>query len=513
MTTTKVKSWWIMGVVALVLLGTVLAAAMYPGQAHAAGGPIFLSGDDADDGGHCQGTACGGLYPTALNSVVTNSTSGGTGIVAIGANSGNALNAFNSWNAVANGGPGAPVTHCNTTGAGNCIQTVNFANFEAIYIASSSGHTSGGLTQTQLDDLNTRQASIVNFVNTLGGGLMSLTEANMASQYGWLPLALSTANVNHFGPDIFPTPAMAPLSPVTSAQLNHGCCYHTVFTGPAGFSGLNVLAFHDHNGNKVYDGQGSTDEALILGGAKVTIQGNISLAPPNATNDTGTDHTVTATAEDGDPLVPAVGVLVTFTVSGVNNLGNAGGTCAPVTCLTDGSGQVSFTYTDTGGPGNDSIVAEFTDAAGGTQTSNTVGKTWEDPPDIDVSLDVHPTSCPNPVNSKGKGVVPAAILGTSSFDVTDIDLATILLEGVAPLRSSLEDVATPYTGGLSSPPDRNECTTDGPDGFTDLTLKFNKSELLGALGNPAKGSVIEVEIVALTLSGIPIFGSDVIWIR
>ena len=133
--------------------------------------------------------------------------------------------------------------------------------------------------------------------------------------------------------------------------------------------------------------------------------------------------------------------------------------------------------------------------------------------EIEVPLDVHPTSCPNPVNSKGKGVVPVAILGTAAFDVGDIDLSTITLEGVAPLRSSLSDVATPYTGGLSDPLDRNDCTTDGPDGLTDLTLKFNKGDLLDALGNPGKGAVIEVEIVALSLTGQPIVGSDVIWIR
>lgn len=136
-----------------------------------------------------------------------------------------------------------------------------------------------------------------------------------------------------------------------------------------------------------------------------------------------------------------------------------------------------------------------------------------DQPLIEVNLDVHPTSCPNPVSSKGKGVIPVAILGTADFDVMDIDLSTVELEGVSPLRSAYEDVADPYTGGLSDPLDRNDCTTDGPDGLTDLTLKFDKSELLDALGSPAKGSVIEVEIVALTLGGTPIIGSDVIWIR
>ena len=49
------------------------------------GGPVFLSGDDADEAGppHCQGTLCGDLYAMAMKKVHDNSTTGGTGIVAI----------------------------------------------------------------------------------------------------------------------------------------------------------------------------------------------------------------------------------------------------------------------------------------------------------------------------------------------------------------------------------------------------------------------------------------------
>lgn len=332
------------------------------------GGPLFLSGDDADDGGHCQGTACGGLYATAMKFVHDNSTSGGTGVAVIGANFGNALSAFNSWNLPGNGGPGASVTFLNTTSA---IANANFATFRMIYIASVSNHTSGGITTTQLAALNARQASIVNFVNVLGGGVMALTEANVSIQYGWLPLSLTTGDKAHFGPDILPTPAMATISPVTSAQLNHGCCYHTLYVGPPGFSGLQVLAFHDDNGNGVFDGQGSSDEVLILGGANVTIQGNISLSPATSTNPTGTNHTVTAFAQDGSPLAPAVSVTVTFTVTLGPNATTTG------TATTDGSGNASFTYTGSGGAGSDNIVATFLDGAGNLQTSNTVQKTWE----------------------------------------------------------------------------------------------------------------------------------------
>ena len=251
------------------MMTCILALALMAAPA-SAGGPVFLSGDDADDSGHCQGTACGGVYPKALNFVYTNSTSPGTGIVAIGANSSNALIALNSWNNVVNGGPGATITHVNTTAG---IAAVNFATFKVLYIASDSSNTSGGLTLAQLTALNARQADIANFVNNLGGGLMALTEANLGStRYAWLPVALTDISVTHDS-GIKPTADLTPIAPGITTQLNHGCCYHTAFTGPVGFSGLKVLAYHDHNNNSSYDF--GTDHAVILGGAQVVLTAEV----------------------------------------------------------------------------------------------------------------------------------------------------------------------------------------------------------------------------------------------
>jgi hypothetical protein len=57
-----------------------------------------------------------------------------------------------------------------------------------------------------------------------------------------------------------------------------------------------------------------------------------------------------------------------------------------------------------------------------------------EPLEIEVPLDIHPTSCPNPINFMSRGVVPAAILGTDNFDVSQIDPSTVMLEGVSPIR-------------------------------------------------------------------------------
>ncbi|UCC32852.1 MAG: hypothetical protein JSW53_03360, partial [Candidatus Bathyarchaeota archaeon] len=73
-------------------------------------------------------------------------------------------------------------------------------------------------------------------------------------------------------------------------------------------------------------------------------------------------------------------------------------------------------------------------------------------PVISVYVDVKPASWPNPLQLEIKGVLPVAICGTEDFDVTTVDPETVQLTleglgvGVAPLRWSYEDVATPYEG-------------------------------------------------------------------
>lgn len=124
---------------------------------------------------------------------------------------------------------------------------------------------------------------------------------------------------------------------------------------------------------------------------------------------------------------------------------------------------------------------------------------------IEVSLDIKPQSCPNPVNLTSRGVVPVAILGTSDFDVSAIDPATVRLAGVAPMRSNIEDV--------SRPADREAecaCTTEGPDGYPDLTLKFDAQQLASAMGAVADGEIIELSLTGNLYDGSPIEGKDCI---
>ncbi len=119
---------------------------------------------------------------------------------------------------------------------------------------------------------------------------------------------------------------------------------------------------------------------------------------------------------------------------------------------------------------------------------------------IPVAFDIKPQSCPNPLNCKGGGVLPAAIVGTEDLDVTTIDAASIQLEGVSALRWDFEDVATPHEPFLGKQDCDNDCTTQGPDGFLDLTLKFDKQEVLAAL--EAAGFPLEHDAcLLLTMDG------------
>jgi len=126
-----------------------------------------------------------------------------------------------------------------------------------------------------------------------------------------------------------------------------------------------------------------------------------------------------------------------------------------------------------------------------------------------VPVDIKPESCPNPLNVNSEGVLPVAILGTDDIDVTNFDPSTIKLEGVSPLRSELEDVATPFTP-FTGKGEAFDCTDEGPDGFVDLTFKFSTQAIVAALGPVQDGDVLVLSLTGLTTIGNPIEGEDVV---
>jgi hypothetical protein len=130
---------------------------------------------------------------------------------------------------------------------------------------------------------------------------------------------------------------------------------------------------------------------------------------------------------------------------------------------------------------------------------------------VTVALDIKPTSCPNPLNTDEKGVLPVAVLGMGEFDVTKIDPASVKLEGVSPMRWSLEDVATPFLP-LTEKTGRLDCTTQGGDGFMDLTLKFDHRTVMAAMGAVTDGQVRVLRVTGnlkQQYGGAAISGEDV----
>jgi hypothetical protein len=132
---------------------------------------------------------------------------------------------------------------------------------------------------------------------------------------------------------------------------------------------------------------------------------------------------------------------------------------------------------------------------------------------LDVAVDIKPGSCPNPFNLQQQGVLPAAVLGAEGYDVEDIDPASIRLQGVAPLRWSLEDVATPFSPFRNKSSCTADCSTAGADGLQDLTLKFDAQQIAAALGFVTDGECRSLKLTGKLFSGQAIEGEDVVRLK
>jgi len=108
---------------------------------------------------------------------------------------------------------------------------------------------------------------------------------------------------------------------------------------------------------------------------------------------------------------------------------------------------------------------------------------------IEVDVDIKPGSWPNSINTKNKGVIPVAILGTQDFDVADVDVTTLAFGpgGAAPVH----DPAGHYED------------VNG-DGLTDLVSHYATQETGLQVGHT------EACVTGETLDGIPIEGCDAV---
>jgi uncharacterized repeat protein (TIGR01451 family) len=159
------------------------------------------------------------------------------------------------------------------------------------------------------------------------------------------------------------------LTSLTDSSLsNWSCSVHEAFDSfPSDFLPLVIAEGELPGALNFPDGTRGVPYVLARGeGLRFVRQ--IDLTPDSATNPVGTSHTVTATVrEDGEPVVETE---VEFLVLSGPNAGKSGSD------FTDGAGQATFTYTDTGGPGTDSIQAFYFSGSETEEESNVVTKTW-----------------------------------------------------------------------------------------------------------------------------------------
>ena len=165
----------------------------------------------------------------------------------------------------------------------------------------------------------------------------------------------------------------------------------------------------------------SNDDNIFAGHMYLTtaaiIGEGITLAPTYAINPVGTDHTVTATVVD-DTGAPVPGVEVFFDIIAGPNAGGSG------SAITDAAGMASFTYTGSGGPGIDTIVASFFDSRQILVTSNEALKEWTEgdttPPECYLlSVDPGPPMIIEIlVQDTGSGLADISVLASDNATTT-----------------------------------------------------------------------------------------------
>jgi hypothetical protein len=106
---------------------------------------------------------------------------------------------------------------------------------------------------------------------------------------------------------------------------------------------------------------------------------------------------------------------------------------------------------------------------------------------IQIEIDIMPGGDPNSINPSLEGDLPVAILGSDSFDVADVDVATLTF---GPSGASFDHSHGPHSEDLNG------------DGFTDLMAHFQVEETGIAFGD--RMACISGE----TLDGAPFSGCD-----
>jgi hypothetical protein len=242
---------------------------------------------------------------------------------------------------------------------------------------------------------------------------------------------------------------------------------------------------------------GKVTVEIVPGVDKVVDIGGPTLAVETPTPDFETDIAAvvvsgTATDESGvkDVLVNGEPAILTST----NN--------------PDNENEVAFSIEIHLEEGDNRIETKAVDFSGNESSdARSVTYTIAELTAVTVIVDIKPGSCKNPFNLKSKGVVPVVVLGSEAFDTARIDPATVMLKGVAPVRSVVDDAATLIASAPASADDAL-CNNDMADGYDDLVLKFDTQQLVAAIGDVSDGDLVTLPLTGALRDGTQITGDD-----
>jgi hypothetical protein len=163
-------------------------------------------------------------------------------------------------------------------------------------------------------------------------------------------------------------------------------------------------------------------------------------------------------------------------------LGNGDGTFQPAISYAAGDGPTSLAIADFNADGRPDFVT--TNVISDDVTVfllNHCGVSTR------IEIDIKPGSDPNSINPSLEGDLPVAILGSETFDVADVDVATLAL---GPDRASFDHSQGPHFEDLNG------------DGLTDLMAHYRVEETGIAFGD------MEACVIGEALDGTPFEGCD-----
>ena len=240
------------------------------------------------------------------------------------------------------------------------------------------------------------------------------------------------------------------------------------YTPSDALSGIDAVA--SDLGDDVLSSEGAGQSAT---GIVVDLAGNSASATESPINIDLTDPVVTPPADQTVITNDPAGATVSFSPTAADNLsGVASLVSSPARRSLFPVGVTTVTHTATDD-------ADNSDSATHKVTVLLV-----------ADVDVKPGSDVNPLNLNGNGVVPIAILGSATFDVTAINVGSV---SVGP------GGASPVHGGHIE--DVND------DGFDDLVVHVREGDLGIDTATPG-GTVLTLGLTGELADGTPFSGED-----